>query len=290
MGLPRPNPRFESRFFNSARRTVVMLVEAGPDARFWRPRVADDVLVRQANQGGRAQVIRWLEAAVPEQGEVLIGVVDADLDRVRGLVPNTPDLIFTDAHDLEATLIGLPALEKLAKAFAGAALADAEQRWGEALRDRLYRHAELPGRLRWLKVDRSPAFDALLFKKEKRNGIDYFDGYASCLGADCEPDPAALVKALCNFSNAQHLLPPKVDLLAEVAKLGGADRVQLCNGHDLIGFLHAILKALKAPALPEPEGLAQQLGLAVERVWLAETAMWSALEAWSARRGYPVLA
>jgi hypothetical protein len=290
MGLPRPNPRFESRFFNSARRTVVLLVEAGPDERFWRPWVADDVLVRQANQGGREQIIRWLKAAKPDEGEVLVGVVDADLDRVRGIENDTPGLILTDAHDLEATLVGLPALDKLARSLAGAAVAAAEARWGETLRERLFRHAELPGRLRWLKVARSPAFDALLFKKEKRNGIDYFDAYASCTGADGQPDPAALVRALCSYSNAQQLLPPKIDLGAEAAQLGPAELAQLCNGHDLIGFLHAMLKEIKAQGLSDPAGLAQQLGLAVERVWLAETAMWRALQVWSEQRGYPVLA
>ncbi|MBL8615317.1 MAG: DUF4435 domain-containing protein [Deltaproteobacteria bacterium] len=290
MGLPQPNPRVESRFFNSARRTAVLLVEAGPDERFWRPWVGPGVLVRQANQGGKAQIIRWLKAAKPDEGEVLVGVVDADLDRVRGVENDTPDVILTDAHDLEATLVGLPALDKLATSLAGAALAAAEARWGESLRARLVRHAELPGRLRWLKVARSPAFDALLFKKEKRNGIDYFDDYASCIGADFQPDPSALVKALCSFSNAQQLLPPKVDLVAAAAALGPVDLAQLCNGHDLMGFLYAMLKEIKAQGLSDSAGLAQQLGLAVERVWLVETAMWKALDAWSKRRGYPVLA
>jgi hypothetical protein len=288
-GVPLPPPRTESRFFNAARRTVSLLVEAGIDARFWRIHCARDCHVRHHDQGGRDAVLRALDQARGDPEAVLLAVLDADLDRLEGRLEDRDDVIWTDAHDLETTLFTTPALEKLANFHLDPdKLQAAEQRWRETFRVRLFRHAAGFGRLRWLKSRSRDELDLLVFKKTSKRQLSYFDRYSECAAADWTPDLKIAIRKIIDYSSAHSLL--ERDLAAECEALPAADLHQLCNGHDLLGLLAAGLAALGSGNKPKADALAEALATACERAWLLTTAMWRAIESWErAHPGYPVL-
>lgn len=280
LGAPPPSPLVENKLFRDAQRVVTLLVEAGFDERFWRMHTRCHV--RHQGQGGRPAALKELDRAQAHPDALLLAVLDADLDRVEGRLVQRPDVVWTDAHDLETTLIGIGALEKLVRHQIGPEkLAAYEGQWGESIRSRLFRHALAMGKLRWLKQRED--LQAILFKKEgkasKKGKVPLFDKYDACVDADFTPSTAKVIDAVIAFSNAQQLkarLHPQA-----LSTLPEADPAQLCNGHDLLGFLHAWIRKISSDR-GSVEQLADALALACERPWLNETQMVAAIRAWEA--------
>jgi hypothetical protein len=288
--------------FNAARPTVTLLVEGALDAYFWRHYAGCPIEV----MGGGSLLDRAKLKRAREQSDAhLLGIADADLNRIEpglGGLPTVPDLVWTDAHDLETTLAGLPTLEKLVGHEVGGALATAEQRWGETFRARLFAHARELGRLRWLKVrvkvslvaDGVPEphwVDDLVFKKpgkgSQKGELHLFDKHDDAVGDDWAPSPGHVLAAVLDYGSAHALKKQK--LREKLAELPEAPIDQVCNGHDIVGFLRAGLKALKA-SVGDVDALARSLCLACEEVWLRETSMWQAIRAWEALHpGFRVL-
>jgi hypothetical protein len=282
-GVDPPPPTTESKFFNAARRIVTLLVEGGFDQRFWRMHCARDC--RVTPKRGRQAVLAELDRAKGHPDAVLLGVLDADLDRVEDRLVIRDDVIWTDAHDLEGTLIALPALGKLiAQLVDPEKLVEDEARWTESIQVRLFRHGAEMGRLRWL-VQRED-LAALVFKKKSKRELNLFDRYERCVDADWSPSLGKIIEQLINYSSAHHLLSQ--DLVDQCEALAEADPAQLCNGHDLIGFLRVSPQIGKRSLVAED--LADRLAGACERHWLASTRMWQGIESWEqAHPGFHVL-
>ncbi|HFE46230.1 MAG TPA: DUF4435 domain-containing protein, partial [Nannocystis exedens] len=165
-GSARPPPTTESRFFNAARKSVTLLVEAGVDERFWRQYCTCDCIIRHQGQGGRSGAFKELKKAEKYDDAVLLAILDADFDRLEGTLKEHPNIIWTDAHDLETTLLSIPQilLKVLGLSIAWDKQTKKEEEWGESTQARLFRHAKPMGRLRWLK--QREGIKELLFKKE----------------------------------------------------------------------------------------------------------------------------
>jgi len=281
-GVEPPSPTTESKFFNAARSTVTLLVEGRLDHRFWRMHCVRDCPVKP--MGGRYAVLRELDRAAAHEDAVLLGVLDADLDRIEDRLVVRADVVWTDAHDLEGTLIALPALAKLLSQLVdGDKLAKDEARWGESILARLIRHAVHMGRLRWL--NQREGVNMLTFKKQPKRELVLFDRYEDCVDDDWSPSLAKIISELINYSSAHHVSPKE---LMDQCAVPEADSAQLCNGHDLLGFLRVWPRIGKRTL--SLDDLADRLAVACERRWLTPTSMWRAIEAWErAHPGFRVL-
>jgi len=294
-GISRPNPITESKHFNAARKTVTLLVESGVDEGFWRQFCVCEI--RHQHQGGRPAVLKVLLDASTQADAELVAILDADFDRLSGQPgPNLPPevlnrIVWTDGHDLETTLLGLPVLEKLlAFELTPERLTLAETRWRETFRARLFRHARGAGRLRWLSLRQSLGVE---FRKEKKGELESLD-YGKAVGKDWEPSAEHLVKEVRNFSNQQTLVIQT--LVAQCESLPPAEDAQLCNGHDLIGFLGVGLleigasRAQRTRMKYRPDELTERVMLACERTHLMQTQMWAHLKHFEAANpGFQVL-
>ena len=263
-GVAPPSPITESKIFNAARRTVTLLVEGGLDLRFWRMHVARACLVRA--EGGWPNVLGKLDAAAQHTDAILLGVLDADFRRLEGKLPSRPDVVWTDAHDLEGTLFATPALDKL--------LDQLTTGWGQSPRNQTYRHAAEMGRLRWL-VHQNADLE-LVFKKNPKGDLKLFEKYDNCVDDDWSPSLSSIIRAIIDYTPAQHLNAAEIE--ERCLALADADPHQLCNGHDLIGFLRVWPPIKKAKL--KPDDLADRLAGACERRWLTTTSMWRDIEAW----------
>lgn len=293
LGARRPDPLVEAILRRDTRRSVTLLVEAGFDQRFWRIYAHEDCAVVHQDQGGRQAALDKLQAAAKHPEVRMLAVLDADLDRVEGGLRLVPNVIWTDAHDLETTLLGLPTLEKLLRQQVEQQRLDEHtSRWGEPVRERLFRHGVILGKLRWLK--QRERLDELKFHKpgkasQKGQRLRFSD-YHKCTADDWTPSAEQTVQALLNYNSAQHLRARA--LPAELAALHHDDPAQLCNGHDLLGLLHALLRyVFKCSAAPDVDTLEHLLAASCERLWLAKTTMWRDIQAWEAEHpGFSVLA
>jgi hypothetical protein len=116
-----------------------------------------DCHVREQGQGGRDAALKRDRTRpanmtpTPSCSRSSTPISTASKDR---LLKDRDDVVWTDAHDLETTLLLLPTLEKTRR-FSARRSQEApppwSSAWGEPLRARLFRHAEGVGRLRWLK-------------------------------------------------------------------------------------------------------------------------------------------
>lgn len=266
--------------FADARRTVTLLVEGHIDRRFWRTRT-DPKQCRVRACQGRGRALAELERSARDDETCFLAILDADFDRLEGGLVERDDVVWTDAHDLETTLLLSPALEKLLRAMVGEACEAAEARWSASFRARLWEHAVGMGRLRWLTRRASLP---LVFKKTTRGALKLFDKYDRCVGEDWSPDLAKVVAEIRNYSS-QHALRSQ-DLVDMCEALPEAPPEHVCNGHDLLGFmksgLERVARAGDAKAIKKMADLDDRLADAYEQAWLEETAMWRALKAWEA--------
>lgn len=294
-GVPKPL-RAENKLSNAVLPKVTLLVEAGPDLRFWRMWTDSTACaVRIPSQPGRYAVVDELRNAL-DRGLPFLACIDADLDRVEGTCIPEDGLIRTDAHDLEVTLLCLNGLLQKVLDFA---IGGAQQN-ADSLRDSLLEFCEFPGRLRWLALRSHPVARDLRLKKDpsKKGGeVQHFEEWDKLGAATLTLAIDAFLHRLCDWNSAQKQRNDLPRLRQAIDDLPAADLCQLVNGHDLIGALLAwMLATAKGAAIPakslptDAAALSKDLAMACERPMLETTQMWAALRVWEARHpGYTVL-
>jgi hypothetical protein len=231
-------PLAENKIFNSRRRTVTMLVEGAADAQLWRKHTRCIVRVMR----GKDKALGEIRNAKGHPDAALVAVLDADFDRLLGTLADDPNVVWTDAHDLETTLIFFcNALDGLLGQFCEhEELAKLERSWGHSFLDRLTRHMLPLAKLRFLKR-RDPEVP-LQFKKESGKDFGLFDKYEKCVSKGWTPHEDRARKAVIDYSQAHSY--NLTDAEARVAPPHDAPPHELCNGHDLVGFLAAGLREL----------------------------------------------
>lgn len=269
-------PPTEAEFFNAARPTAFLLVEGGSDERFWLARVdRRSCQVRAA--GSRDKALTELHTVRVEGRGGFVAVLDADFDRLEGTLPEEPDVVWTDLHDLELMLIASPALDKVVvEACSRPKCEKLEAEEGCGVREALLSRGLEPARLRWLSRRDSLA---LTFRKRSPDGsFRYLDYAAFCDRVKWRLDLAVLVKTVLDFSS-QHRIKPQ-DLVLRMKSLPEADAWQLCVGHDLVGLLSVGLRSKLGNRSISIEDLQERLRLAFERGHLEATGMFAALRRW----------
>jgi len=274
-----PPPATESEFFNAARPTVFLLVEGRSDARFWQSRV-DYKRCQVREMGGRDKAVAEIEQNRRENRRGFVAVLDADFDRVEGTLPDDPDLVFTDFHDLECMLVASPALEKVLVVHGSVSKIAQFESKGERIREALLKYAEIIGRLRWL--SRRERLD-LVFRKREPKGSEfrYLQYKDFCDQKDWSVDKKKLLSHVCNFSNRHDLVID--DLLGRLDTLPSADAWQICVGHDLLGLLAIGLRQTLGNKTMDASAMQDSFLLAYEEAYWHETQMYRALCAWENR-------
>ncbi len=89
----------------------VLVVEGSDDAKFWGARI-DHVACELSIAGGRPKLLEAAKRVSKKGTPGVLCVADADWDRLMGSLPSVPNVVFTDAHDLETTLCMASALRK----------------------------------------------------------------------------------------------------------------------------------------------------------------------------------
>lgn len=285
-----PRPRASENIqFNAVRETVTLVVEAGFDRRFWSMHAHRECLVR--DECGRQNALDFLDQQAQNPRSWFVGVLDADWDRLEGTLSARADVVWTDARDLEASLLPLPVLEKLILRHGAKRIETLEAQWGETFRERLVRHAVGMGRLRWRRRKAGYIDDAreLEFQRKSRKGRGPLErpDYTRSVEKDWAPSMTAVIQEVLRFCGASSLSEPI--LLQECAALPHVDASLLCNGHDLMGFLAAGFSAIFGEDFKSEEW-AERVAQACDRIWLEQTEMWQGIVRWEASHpGFRVL-
>jgi hypothetical protein len=254
--------RAELRLLHTAGLRCALLVEGPSDARFWqghlRPGAAAVIC------GGRHTLLAVLTCAAAKGQGWVWGAADADCDRLEGALRMVPQLAYTDAHDLEATLAMVGGLRRLLLVHGDAAKVTAWAAKGQAAEEALLHAAADLGRLRWLarRAAVSPSMDWLVAPR-------FFD-------------PATLSLRWGDVLRAaaqKGLGASPADVQAALDALPPADPWQLAQGHDLVHLVSAALGGVLGGSGSgrAPGDVERALCVGVGREALAQTAMGAAL-------------
>ncbi|MEG4534737.1 DUF4435 domain-containing protein [Microcoleus sp. D2_18a_D3] len=244
------------------------MVEGDTDARVWT-NLVHSTKCRVENAYNKDKAVQVLN--ILEQGNFagVLAVVDADFDILEGTVPLSPNLLFTDTHDLETMLLKSPALEKVLLEHGSE---DKIKSFGKDIRQTLLESAKIIGYLRWasLKFDYCLKFEDLAFKK-------FVDDRTLIL------NESELIKTVKNNSQKLGLDETEVKARMNSLKTNAQDMWYICCGHDMIEILSiALCKALGScnSKTVEPNVLEQNLRLAYESSYFCKTQLYAAIQQW----------
>jgi cellulose synthase/poly-beta-1,6-N-acetylglucosamine synthase-like glycosyltransferase len=207
----------------------------------------------------------------------VLAVVDADFDRLENNLPESPNILLTDDHDLEVMILKTPALEKVIKERGSE-----EKTKDNNIREILLKIGQEIGYLRWVsqKYNLSLRFENLdlgrFIKKDT-------------LSIDC----SELIKAIKNHSQKPLLVDN--DILEKMRELRNNehDPWQVCCGHDIMEILSLALCRAWGTCKPtdvKAENLERDLRLAYERSYFYQTQLYCLIQNWqNANFPYQVL-
>lgn len=268
-------PPTEAEFFNAARPTTFMIVEGGSDERFWVSRV-DPRFCKVRAVGGRGRALQEIKAMLEEGRAGVVAVLDADFDRIDGVLQEQSNVVWTDLHDLELILVTSPALEKVLAEVGSTGKRDKFELGGKTLRDAIVEGGASVARLRWFSKRESLN---LKFRKLQPGGHFKFLAYEKfCDRKSLRVDSRLLVRTVLNFSSRQDL--DEGEILDRVMDMPDVDVWQLCVGHDVVGVLSVALRSCVGSRNFGVEELQERLRLAFEKSHLESTFMYRALCAW----------
>lgn len=213
----------------------------------------------------------------------VLALVDVDFDVLEGRRYPSPNLLFTDGHDLEVMIVNSPALDKfLAEYGSEGKIAAFIQKAGKPLR-LLLAESSLPiGYLRWisLREDLSLKFEDLDFDKfvdKDTLSVDVAKliRQVQALTGNAGGDPARRRNATdSDISNSMKQLMHD-----------SHDYSHVCCGHDLVCILAISLRKVLGTHNAndvKPELVEKPLRLAFERSHFERTELYAAIKRWEA--------
>lgn len=252
----------------------LLVVEGDDDSRFWRRKVADG-LCELVIAGGRRNVEGLIAKVDARRFSGALGLVDADFSGIEGASPS-PNLIYTEDHDLEAMLLQSSALDAVLVEYGDRSRIEAfEGRTGQRVREALLARGLPFGRLRWLSQRRSLRLDFERLKPAR---------FVERSGWYLDVDSLHLEAArLCGLSPA--------DLRLHLDALPEAPSWALCQGHDLLHILNIGLAGALGNSYPGHDTLGKMLRQAIQTHELHTSSIYRDIHGWESRNPpYLVLA
>lgn len=254
---------------------TIVLVEGGDDQAFLQ-KFTNRTACRIVVAHGRPYVVQALDILRNDGLVGVLGMIDADFDRLLHQVQHDPDIVQTDAHDVEMLLLSSPALDSLLVEYATAnQIAEFCAQDGVSVLSRLLRPASAIGRIRLLSCVKglSFCFDNLnleRFISEKTLALDE-DMF---LRSVQEQSRVGVIDAEEFF---QTLADDRYE---------AQDLLHICCGHDVVLLLALALRRLLGknnPAEVSAVRLERALRLAYERTFFVATALFEDIRRWESR-------
>jgi len=242
-----------------------LVLEGKDDRRFWTTRCHHDC--RPIDGNGKSNVVRGLLRLDEIKFPGALGLIDSNHDHLAGRPLPSPNIVTTDAHDLECLLCRSSALHSVLAEFGERDKIERfEQEAGEDVRTALLRRGLVFGRLTWVARQHAPS----TAPPPVRRFADE---------ASWEVDEDRL------FSEAANRLEMNESILRhQVAELPQADPWHVVRGHELIELLRIGLRR-KLGNLPTSTGvqaIGRVLRAAMPEQELRATIMWRDMTRWEA--------
>jgi hypothetical protein len=258
----------ELRQRRSLHKGVFLIVEGDSDSRFYR-QLIDTEKCQLVIARNRDMAISVLKILQQDPSEDVVAIVDKDFDELNGILPDRPNLFFTDTHDLEMMLLKSPALEKLLGELGSK---EKLAKFGYDVRSVLLETGCSIGYLLWISIQNglNLKFEGIDFRK-------FIDREMLTI------DELELIEEVKRKSQKLNLKTSELHQRLTEKKDPSHDFWQVCRGHDLIeilsfGLRHAIgTNDAKDVTI---EILERNLRMCYEQAYFQTTQLHSSLDRW----------
>lgn len=262
------------RLQRSAFKGTFVLVEGSSDKVFYQ-RFTDKsdckLVTTSGKPSSKLRVINILEILEKSNFKGILGIIDADFDRIGNQLLNNSNLLYTDTHDLETMLIQSFALDKVIAEFGSEEkLAKFQQK--KDIRQILLNAGVIIGYLRWVSQ-----VEKLNFKFSTIEFSKFIDHKTLSI------NQIKLFQELKNKSQSLSLQNKYLQQLLTNKQNHQHDPWQICCGHDLVKILAIALHKLigtnnKQEVLPDI--LERSLRLAYEEAYFSKTKLYQNICTW----------
>ena len=253
-----------------------LIVEGATDAVIYS-RIVDYDTCRIEIAHDRDRVLRAI--AILNEGGTLgvLGIVDADFDRVTGQSPDIPNVLLTDLHDVECMMLNSPAFDRVLEEFTAGGRVDTFSRQETPLiAHRLAENVAPLGCLRLISL-----VDELNLKFE---GLSF---HAFVNRRRLHVDIARMIRQVLNNSQRHDLDRMLLRRNIEEEMARNHDCWQISCGHDIVELLSVAVRKVfsgKSSGDVSAERLEQALRLAYEAEYLRDTNLVKGISRWEAHQ------
>jgi hypothetical protein len=212
-------------------------------------------------------VLKILEKDANFQG--VLGIVDADFDRLKDSLEHTSHLFRTDTHDLETMIIKSPAFDKVVAVFGSE---EKVSQFNRDIRQVILESGIVVGYLLWISLrdEINLTFEGISFGK-------FIDEQTLKI------DSLKLIRHVKNKSQAHALRDEDLQQRLELEQQKKHDHWQVCCGHHLIEILSiGLRKAIGSNKATEVDSLnlERSLRLAYESIYFRATQLYAEICTW----------
>ena len=250
-----------------------LLVEGSSDKVFYErftEKSACELVTISGKPSSKLRVITVLKILEEESGfKGVLAIVDADFDRLTTPTYYSPNLLYTDTHDLETMLINSPAFDKVLSELGSE---EKIHQFNRDIRLAILESSISVGYLLWISQcdDLKLTFDGITFSKFINE-------------QNLQIDELKLIREVKNKSQAFSLKDEDLQLRLNSRKNNNHDPWQVCCGHDLVEILSLGLRKTigsnKASDV-EPDSLERYLRLAYEEIYFRDTQLYLNIRNW----------
>ena len=261
------------RLRRSAFSGTFLLVEGSSDKAFYQ-RFVDrnecELVTTSGKLSSKQRAIKILELLEKSNFSGILAIVDADFDRLTTLSTN-PNLLFTDTHDLETTIIKSMALDKVVAEF-GSEDKITKFEKSKKVRESLIEGGVIIGYLRW--VSQIENLDLTFGTMEFNKFID---------DKTLQINQTNLIREVQNKSQAFNIRNEEIEKLLENKYSCELDLWQIGCGHDLVKILSIALRKTigsNTSKAVDSEVLERSLRLAYEEIYFSKTKLYQNIVGW----------
>lgn len=254
------------------KRFVGVFVEGTDDVQLWNRWLKH----RPVDRGGCREVLAAMDELRRGKVRGCVGIVDADLARVRGQLVADPDVIISGSHDHECDLVLSSAFDRLLQSLPSTETELATLSQPSSLRDALRDRALPFGLLRWIFLDLGQPFPDRLTPNNEEDAFIVRQSWT--LHREALLDVAA---SLLSWSRDAL----DAQLASRQGMISTHDYWSVCHGHDVVALLRLALGAVsdaRKILRSEPQ-VRWALQNSLDSSDLPNFPMWQQLVAWEAR-------
>jgi hypothetical protein len=249
-----------------------LLVEGDTDRNFYK-RLIDTNKCQVSIGYSKSTALQVVSILEKEAFHGILAIVDADFDILEGKPPLSPNVLFTDAHDLETMIIKSPALEKVLVEFGS------EEKINEIIestkkdvRTLLLECGMTIGYLRWvsLRENLSLKFEGLEFSQFIKKDALHIE-------------QLLCIQVVKNKSQRHNIADTQLEAYIRDLRDDTHDPWHVCCGHDLVCILSTGLRKTVGTWDPKdirPDNLERSFRLAFESAYFYKTQLYLSIRQW----------